>query len=217
MHAPTRATLVVLALTSPVSVRAEGPSTRAPVPVRGHVTRAAGPVTIDGHLDEWSRAFCTPVAYNHKDPANRAGQFFYLWDDQALYIGLRALDTKRANPGVVGSLFNGDAVEFYLDTRGEPEFRGKDWSPGAIHLHITAFTKDQVAPRWSVRRGIATSDVILQGVEMAAQADAAGYTLEMRFPWSNFAGFTPRVGAILALDAELCSGDGATRVDSTLR
>src|SRR4051794_7960382 len=76
-------------------------SDETPVPlergVRGLITRASGKVVIDGKLDEWAQAFCTPVQYNHKDLSNRAGQFFYLWDDEAFYIGLRCLDQKQAN------------------------------------------------------------------------------------------------------------------------
>src|ERR1700716_1884952 len=70
----------------------------APVPlqegVRGLVVRASGPVAVDGKLREWSGAFCTPVHHAHGNLANRAAQFFYLWDDEAFYVGLRALDQR---------------------------------------------------------------------------------------------------------------------------
>ena len=183
--------------------------------VRGLVIRAEGPVTIDGKLMEWEKAFCTPVHYNHRLLGDRAGQFFYLWDENALYIGLRTLDTKPANPGGPRAIFDGDAIEFYLDTRSGAGFRSKDWTEGAVHLHMSGFDGAKIAPRWVVRGGIATSDTKLVGVEMAATADGKATALEFKIPWENFPGFQTRSGSVLALDAELCSGDGGKRTDRT--
>jgi hypothetical protein len=195
------------------------PAEDSPVPlekgVRGLVVRAPGKMDVDGKLREWSNAFCTPVHYSHGNLANRAAQFFYLWDDEALYIGLRALDQKPANPASIGALYNGDAVEFYFDARAGEVLRGKDWSTGAVHLYFTPFEGAKVQPRWSVRQGIATSGVQLKGVEIAGSLEAGFYELEFKLPWANFPEFVPRPGAVIALDAELCSGDGERRVDRT--
>lgn len=183
--------------------------------VRGLVTRAAEPITIDGKLGEWSGAFCTPVHYNHGQLANRAAQIFYAWDDQAFYIGLRALDQKPGNIGQMPSLWNGDAVEFYLDTRAGAALRGKDWTKGAIHFFFTPFEGSELKPRWVMRGGIATSDTKLEGVEIAATTQDWGYELEFKLPWANFPEFAAKVGSVIAVDAELCSGDGAARTDRT--
>ncbi|HEV3166487.1 MAG TPA: sugar-binding protein [Isosphaeraceae bacterium] len=183
--------------------------------VRGLVTKAAGGVRIDGKLQEWDDAFCTPVHYNHRDLDNRAGQFFYQWDEQALYIGLRALDRKQANPGQGGAVYNGDAVEFYLDTRPGDLLRGKDWTPGAIHFFFSPFEGSELKPRWVMRGGIATSNTVLNDVEHLATKYDWGYEEEFKIPWSNFPDFKPQLGALLAIDAELCSGDGGARTDRT--
>jgi hypothetical protein len=183
--------------------------------VRGLVTLASQKVTVDGDLGEWYGAFCTPVHYNHVDLVNRATQVYYLWDNDALYIGLRALDKKRANIGTKGSLWNGDAVEFYLDTRQGAGLRGKDWTKGAVHLFFTPFEGTEVRPRWEMRGGIATSDTVLEGVEIAAKAKDWGYELEFKVPWANFPEFHPNLGSLLACDVEVCSSDGAARTDRT--
>jgi hypothetical protein len=183
--------------------------------VRGLVVHASEPVEIDGNLREWYRAFCTPVHYNHSNPMNRATQIFYLWDEQALYIGVRALDQKRANVGTPGSLWNGDAVEFYLDTRQGDSLRGKDWTRGAIHLFFTPFEGSELRPRWEMRGGIATSDTRLEGVQIAATAADWGYEVEFKIPWSNFPDFPATASSLLAIDVELCSGDGSGRTDRT--
>jgi hypothetical protein len=183
--------------------------------VRGLMTQAKAPIAIDGDLNEWDLAYCTPVHYEHGDPANRAGQFFYAWDDKALYVGLRVLDVHQGNVGTPGSLWNGDAVEFYLDTRSGSDLRAKDWTPGAVHLFFTPFEGTEVKPRWEVRGGIATSDVKLEGVQIAAKSHDWGYECEFALPWKNFPDFKPKMGSLLALDCELCYGDGGARTDRT--
>ncbi len=183
--------------------------------VRGLVTRASGGVKLDGSLDEWATAYCTPVHYNHADLAERAAQFFYQWDDEALYIGLRSLDTHRADPGAQGAIYDGDAVEFYLDTRPRNALRGKDWTEGAVHLFYSPFEGQALKPRWVIRSGIATSGTKLSGVAVAATVHPWGDEVEFKLPWANFPKFRPEIGALIALDAELCSGDGGGRTDRT--
>ena len=190
-----------------------------PVPlakgVRGLVTRSPGKVLMDGSLREWSEAYCTPVGYGHDRALERAAQFFYMWDDEAFYLGLRCLDTKQANPGPSSTIWNGDALEFYFDTRAGESLRGKDWTTGAVHLHMSAFEGAKIKPRWIVRPGIATSDTKLVGLEMAATQTAKSYELEIKLPWKSFPGFEPKPGVVIALDAELCYGDGGLRTDRT--
>lgn len=183
--------------------------------VRGLVTRAPSKVVVDGSLREWTEAFCTPVHYNHRKLPNRAAQFLYCWDDEALYVGLRCLDKTQSNAAPLATTYNGDAVEFYLDARTGDALRSKDWSPGAIHFYYSPFEGNDLKPRWTIRRGIATSNTILDGVQIAATRDADHYDVELKLPWANFPSFTPKLGAVLALDAELCSSDGKERVDRT--
>lgn len=197
-----------------VDAGAQEPEALAPG-VRGLVTRAGGKVAVDGHLKEWDAAFCTPVNYAHPDLENRAAQFFYMWDDDAFYIGLRGLDKKQANIAPLASTYDGDAVEFYLDTRPGGALKGKDWTAGAIHFFFSPFEGREVKPRWVIRRGIATSDTVLKGVEIGASNGPESYEVEFKLPWSNFPEFTPKLGALLAIDAELCSGDGGRRTDRT--
>src|SRR5687767_14100381 len=69
--------------------------------VRGVATRAPAGMKVDGDLSEFRGAFCTPVNYFHlqkpEQAKERAAQFFYMWDDEAFYAGLRTLDTKQFN------------------------------------------------------------------------------------------------------------------------
>ena len=210
-----RLCFTILAATGSIPALADDTPAKLQPGVRGLVTRAAAKVTVDGSLAEWTGAFCTPLHYGHVRPLERASQFFYMWDDEAFYVGLRCLDTKQANPAALAASFNGDAVEFYLDTRAGDALRSKDWTKGAIHFYYTPFDKAEVKPRWVMRKGIATSDTVLTGVEIAATRDSDHYEIEFKLPWANFPDFKAKVGATIAVDAELCSGDGGTRTDRT--
>ncbi len=202
-------------LAAPRVVRADDTLIPLKDGVRGLVTRASEKVVIDGSLSEWSQAYCTPLLYGAKNLENRASQFFYLWDDEALYLGLRCLDKNQANLAPLGGAFNGDAVEFYLDTRAGDALRSKDWSTGAIHFYYTPFDGTELKPRWVMRQGIATSKTELKGVELAATRTNVSYEIEFKIPWSNFPEFQPKLGALMAVDAEVCFGDGKFRTDRT--
>src|SRR5207253_4901577 len=116
--------------------------------VRGVATRAPGPVKIDGNLEEFRDAFATPVGYFEPDLTNRAAQFFYMWDDEAFYAGLRTLDEKQADNADDAHLWEGDGVEWYFDTRRDDLFRSIDWGKGAVHCYWTAYKNDKVQPRF---------------------------------------------------------------------
>jgi hypothetical protein len=138
-----------------------------------------------------------------------------LWDDKNLYIGLRCLDQKPAHIGTDNQIWNGDAVEFYLDTRRGDKLGAAAFGPGTLHMFYTPFTKTAVKPRWQVRDLPEFKNLKLQGVEVAAVKTPWGYTAEFKLPWANFPDFAPKPGEIIGLECELCSSDGGPRVDRT--
>jgi hypothetical protein len=183
--------------------------------VVGLIPKAQKPIAFDGKLTGWDGAFVTPVHVGHPDFANRGGQFLYLWDDKNLYIGLRCLDRKPAHVGADNQIWNGDAVEFYLDTRRGNKLGAPPFEPGTLHMFYTAFTKTDVKPRWQLRELPAFKGWKLQGIEVAGAKSAYGYTCEFKLPWANFPDFTPKVGEIIGIECEMCSSDGGQRVDRT--
>ena len=182
-------------------------------PAVGLIPKAAQPVKMDGTLDSWAGAFVAPVHIGHPDFKNRGGEFLYLWDADNLYIGLRCLDEHPAHVG--SAIWDGDAVEFYLDTRAAGELGGQQFAPGTLHMFWTPFTKSEIKPRWAVRDLPAFKNFKLQGVEIAGQKTSWGWTAEFKLPWANFPEFKPAAGRAIGIDCELCSSDGANRVDRT--
>jgi hypothetical protein len=178
--------------------------------VRAVVTRAQTRIQIDGDLTEFARAVCTPVEYFHPDQKNRPAQFFYLWDDEAFYVGLRTLDEKTYSPE--HPLWEGDAVEWYFDTRRDETFRNQQWGKGAVHCFWTAMEKGQLNPRFCLRPGYL--DAIPQtDVQVAARRWDHGLEVEFKLPWVNFPKFQPAAGEVLGVDAELSYSDGGPRSD----
>ncbi len=182
--------------------------------VRGVATRAPEGMKIDGNLEEFKEAFATPLSYFHTDLKNRPAQFFYMWDKEAFYAGLRTLDEpgKQANLAPDDRLWEGDGVEWYFDTRRGNDFRSKDWGPGAVHCYWVGLTGKEISPRFCLRPGYL--DAIPKiGIEVGARRTAHGMEVEFKLPWANFPNFQPKLGEVIALDAELCYSDGGERVD----
>jgi hypothetical protein len=202
---------LVVALLGVLPVQAAARST----PIVGLIPKAARPIKMDGKLDGWEGAFITPVHVGHPDFANRGGQFLFLWDEHNLYIGLRCLDQKIAHVAPDNQIYNGDAVEFYLDTRRGDQLGAAQFTPGTLHMFWTGFTGTKVKPRMQVRNLPVFRDFKLKGAEVAAVKTPWGYTAEFKLPWANFLKFTPKIGEEIGIDCELCSSDGGPRVDRT--
>jgi hypothetical protein len=184
-------------------------------PIVGLIPKALKPIQMNGKLDDWDGALVTPVHVGHPDFANRGAEFLYLWDDQNLYIGLRCLDQKPAHIGSDTQIWNGDAVEFYLDTRRGDQLGAAQFGPGTLHMFWTPFTKTAIKPRMGVRDLPAFKGFKLQGAEVAAERTPWGWTAEFKLPWANFPDFKPKAGEIIGIECELCSSDGGPRVDRT--
>jgi hypothetical protein len=191
------------------------PALAQETPIVGLIPKAQKPIPFDGKLTGWDGAFVTPVHVGHPDFANRGGQFLYLWDDSNLYIGLRCLDQKPAHVGPDNQIWNGDAVEFYLDTRRGDQLGARAFGPGTLHCFYTPFTQTEIKPRIQLRDLPAFKGFTLHGAEIAGARTPWGYTAEFKLPWANFPDFTPRAGEVLGIECELCSGDGGPRVDRT--
>lgn len=193
--------------------------------VRGFATHAPKGMKIDGDLAEFKDAFATPVEYfqpenpNTKDANpglhDRAAQFFYMWDDEAFYAGLRTLDRNPFSSAPDIHLWEGDAVEWYFDTRQNENFRDHDWpktpNAGAVHCYWSGLKGTNVEPRFCLRPGFLEA-IPKIGVEVGARRTATGMEVEFKLPWKNFPDFKAKLNAVIALDAELCYSDGGPRV-----
>ena len=176
--------------------------------IRAVVTRAKSQVTVDGNLQEFDHAVCTPVEFFNPDYKNRAAQFLYLWDDEAFYVGLRTLDENTFSP--VAPLWEGDAVEWYFDTRRDDSFLNQKWGKGSVHCFWTPMERDVLNPRFCLRPGYLDA-IPKTGVEVAARPWKHGLEVEFKLPWVNFPDFKAQTDEIIGMDAELSYSDGGPR------
>jgi len=184
-------------------------------PIVGLIPKAQRPVVMNGKLDDWDNAFVTPLNATHPDLANRATHIYYLWDDEALYIGVRALDTNPTHISGENALYDGDAVEFYLDTRQGDALGRPNWEAGTLHAFFTAITGHELKPRFHIRDLPAFAGLSLKGVELATVRTPTGYTLQFKLPWANFPNITPKPGVPIGIDIEMGSADGGHRTHRT--
>src|SRR5205823_12426793 len=167
----------------PAVAMAQSPSVppEAAPPV-SHAVRSASAIHVDGHLDEraWRDAPMTDV-FTQIDPeegkpASERTEVRVLYDDDALYVGVRLFDRGR----VVGRL-----------GRRDMPLGDSDWFGlmlDSYHDHRTAFGFD-VNPAGVRRDEVKTIDVDDNSWDavwdVATSVDSAGWTVEYRVPFSQ--------------------------------
>ncbi len=96
-----------------------------------------------------------------------------MWDDEALYIGLRCLDRKQANPAPLPRDATTATRSSSTSTPGRATRSGARTGRPARSTSSTRRSRGRRSSRgWVMRQGIATSGTVLKGVEIAATRDA---------------------------------------------
>jgi hypothetical protein len=167
------------ALTGPPPPRPVAHGNR-PVLTAGRATSA---IRLDGRLDEgdWLRAAAfdrfVQLLPLEGEPVSEATEARILYDDEALYVGVR--------------LHDGGVISSRLGPRDMPVAGDSDWFAvrlDSAHDHRTAFGFE-VNPSGVRRDGVRTvhqDDVSWNPVwEVATSVDAEGWTAEFRIPFSQ--------------------------------
>src|SRR3954471_5340173 len=146
-----------------------------------HAVRAAHPPAIDGHLTEESWVLAEPAStFTQTDPdegqsATERTEVRVLFDDDALYVGVRLLDSQ---PGAVVRRLvkrdedaDADRVTVYLDPM-------HDHLTGA-YFRVSASGVQKDAAIFNDSWDDASWDAVW---ESAVSADATGWSAELRIP-----------------------------------
>ncbi len=167
----------------PTALPAQDPGADAPV---AHATRIHDdPPVIDGHLDEAAWAAATPItgftqrAPAPGEPASERTEVRIVYDDHALYVGMRMFDEHP------------DSIATQLGRRDLP--RGySDW----VHVILDSYHDRRTAFRFGVNPSGVKKDVLhyddtREDVgwdavwEVATHTDSLGWTAEFRIPFSQ--------------------------------
>jgi len=184
--APFAALLVLLRVWPASANESENPkSDPDPNPYRALATRAnPGTPEIDGRLDEavWALAEVitdfTQRDPNEGDPASERTEAWVLYDDGALYVGIRAYDSEPDK--IVGQLTRRDqhsesdwlavSIDSYYDRRTAFEFAV---NPAGVERDKYLFDDTNEDDSWDAVWDVAT------------RIDDAGWTAEFRIPFSQ--------------------------------
>jgi hypothetical protein len=177
-------TLATAILAAPLSAQSGTASSQGhtrPITI-SHAARATGPIELDGRLDEraWEAApvtdSFTQVNPDEGKPASQKTEVRVVYDDEALYVGVRLHDTGP--------------IIARLGRRDMP-LGDSDWFGLMIdsyHDHRTAFGFD-VNPAGVRRDEVKTIDVDDNSWDavwrVATSVDSAGWTIEYRVPFSQ--------------------------------
>ena len=165
---------------NPSAGHAETPTVR--------VARAATSIRVDGRLDDAAWAAAEPVTsftqYDPEEgkPASEATEARVLYDDEALYVGIRMHDRGKISARL---------------GRRDMGLSDSDWAGVVIdsyHDHRTAFSFDinPAGVRRDATKTDAGDDMSWDAVWQAeATRDSAGWTAEYRIPFSQLR-FNPR-------------------------
>ena len=121
-----RSLLVLMSLVSALGAASPAQAQSQAATREFRATRTARPPTIDGQLNEeaWSQAQImsdfTQIDPDEGQPATERTEVRVLYDDRALYVGMRLFDRNTVHLGRRLSTRDGDAdadrVTLYLDT-----------------------------------------------------------------------------------------------------
>lgn len=188
------ASFVVVASLIPAPVAAQGGGVHPQAAPVANAVRLTSSVSVDGKLDEevWRTA---PAISDFRQsqpsegkPATQRTEVRFAYDDQALYIGARMLDSLGGK-GVVSRLLRRDALS-------ETDSDIFQITLDSYHDHSSRFNF-VVNPSGSKRDG--TGDPTWDPIwETNARIDSAGWTAEMRIPFNqlNFSRDTDQVWGI---------------------
>jgi hypothetical protein len=184
---------------------------------RAQLPRLAQPITIDGDLGDWAGigAVSIPIwsesdicyrasGYQWRGPADISMEVYCGWRPEGLYFAATVADDKVENLRTDGAIYWEDSIGFYLDGRIGPEFGKSAYSAGAWQA--------TVAPPLSgpdVVFGTSGPEGQEEQLTVKGKATPTGYIIEALIPWRTLPEFTPKPGAVMALNFAVNDYDGS--------
>ena len=138
-------------------------------------------------------------------PEDLSGAVRTAWDGANLYLSAkvrkkgRLLNSPRQQHST--ALYEGDCVELFLDF--EPK-DGEGYGPNTWQIFLVPPTDDCPSATCRVFQPAARE---LAGAQIVGKAVEAGYAIEAKIPWSNFAPFTPGEGKVIGFDVAIDDQD----------
>jgi serine/threonine-protein kinase len=176
--------------------------------------RLAVPPVIDGNLAEWDAIApylsTYPVyAVPHWDGTDDVSAAWHIgWDAEYLYVGVTVVDDVHVQTQTGNQIFKGDNLDLQLDMDRTGDW-GSKLNADDYQINLSPGNFANLPP--SVFRFAATADgrsIDAPGheIQIAAQQQPHGYTLEAAIPWRDV-NVTPTAGFILGAALNVSDND----------
>ena len=103
-----------------------------------------GTPSLDGVLNDWLLSDMTPAVLNTEeqvhsgpwdDPEDCSGEFYLMWDDTNIYIGVIVKDEDLSNTQAAGSIWNADCIEVFFATTNAVAPHAEHYQYGFSYLN----------------------------------------------------------------------------------
>ncbi|KPK42410.1 MAG: hypothetical protein AMJ78_02640 [Omnitrophica WOR_2 bacterium SM23_29] len=187
------------------------------------IKKAKGPIKIDGDLGDWSlnkfneeqRAFIGQgdSFVNRGDIANNSdcsGRFYLLFDDINLYFAAVVQDDVVIGKQRGIDIWRDDAVEFWIDTKGEAsEFNNMPFNPNCYQINFAPTGKDSKPQVYAYRNYNArfVADIAKVASKILTESKKSGYLIEASIPIETLYGLKLDEGKSLRVNFSICDKD----------
>lgn len=177
------------------------------------VARRTLGITLDGILtaEEWGATSGVPISNVLFRPENWAGAndlngiVRASWDEEFLYIAAQVVDDVIVQDNTGDRIYEGDAVEVYLDMNLEADFDDEGLSDDDTLAHFSPGNFAGNAPYFWVFQAPDRND-LTSSASLATTRTAIGYDIEIRLPWRALR-LTPSAGTVLGYAIALDDND----------
>ena len=158
--------------------------------------KRSSPIKVDGDIREWDKRYLVPDLMRINRYPQKFADVYFTWDDDALYIGVRATG-RFTEPEVNTTKFwLRDSLELWLDLRND-----KTQQTYSKHCHHFFFlpkgrkSNPKLATAGEYKQpGSAIEDTIYDysDIEVACTFDRLTYSMEARIPKSVIPTYDPK-------------------------
>jgi hypothetical protein len=161
--------------------------------------RVSSPPVIDGDISEFLRTDSIELL----SPTDTLGNYYFLWDDSALYIAAEVSDEYlNSNESRDGSLWDDDSIELFFDTlHNVGSSRGMDDYKFFVNLlNVQRDSQGVTGKSWDMSFD---SDVLYSGSLNDNSDIDSGYFIEIAIPWSAWGVSVPSKGDVWGFDLSM--------------
>lgn len=174
-------------------------------------------VNVDGDLSEWSTV--KPMYVKNSwdvDASKYEGAEFYVgYDDNYIYIAGSVSDDNIANNYKLGKLWNGDAVEVFLDLNPDANPGNPAYTADCYQFIFSPTSVDK-KPAMTVMGPAFAPDSVPQSSLISVKKREAGWQFEAAISKQDLKGYNFKSGKVVGFNLQIDQGDGGDRVGSRI-